>query len=100
MRQHINAHLSAEDIARHCGLSRRQLDRSLAREIGLTVRQAYMEMKFDHACWLMLRTSRTLSQIATDSGFTDAAHFSRQFRLRTGTTPAKWRHTNTLERAD
>lgn len=99
MRQHINGYLSAEDIARHCGLSRRQLDRCLAREIGLTARQAYMEMKFDHACWLMLRTSRTVSQIAADSGFTDAAHFSRQFRLRTGTTPAKWRTANTLNPA-
>lgn len=96
MRQHIHGHLSADDIARYCGLSRRQLDRCLAHEIGLTVRQAYMEMKFDHACWLMLRTSRTLSQIATDSGFTDAAHLSRQFQLRTGTTPAKWRNTNAL----
>lgn len=97
MLQHINGHLSADEIASHCGLSRRQLDRCLAHETGLTVRQAYMEMKFDHACWLMLRTSRTLAQIATDSGFTDAAHFNRQFRRRTGTTPAKWRSTHPLE---
>lgn len=97
MLQHINGHLSADEIASHCGLSRRQLDRCLAHETGLTVRQAYMEMKFDHACWLMLRTSRTLAQIATDSGFADAAHFSRQFRRRTGTTPAKWRSTHPLE---
>lgn len=98
MQQHINGHLSAEEIASRSGLSRRQLDRCLLSETGLTVSQTYTGMKLNYACWLMLRTSRTLAQIAADCGFTDASHFSRHFRRKTGLTPARWRHTNTLNR--
>jgi len=96
MRKNINAHLSADDIAHHCGLSRRQLDRCLFSETGLTTHQFYSEMKFNYACWLMLRTTRTLAQIATDCGYTDTSHFSRHFGRRTGTTPARWRQNNRL----
>ncbi|HFQ7055982.1 GlxA family transcriptional regulator [Citrobacter freundii] len=96
MRQNINHHFSAEHIARLSGLSRRQLDRSLVTQTGMTISQTFIELKMNHACWLMLKTTRTLSQIASDSGFTDVSHLNRHFRLRTGTTPAKWRKENSL----
>lgn len=96
MRKNINAYLSADDIADRCGLSRRQLDRCLFTETGLTTHQFYSEMKFNYACWLMLRTTRTLAQIAADCGFTDTSHFSRHFSRRTGTPPARWRQINRL----
>ena len=94
MRKNISGHLSAEEIARHSGLSRRQLDRCLISETGFTSRQLYSEMKLDYACWLMLRTSRSLQQIAAECGFTDASHFSRHFKRRTGISPARWRLEN------
>lgn len=96
MRKNINSHLSTDDIAEHCGLSRRQLDRCMFNETGLTTHQFYSEIKFNYACWLMLRTTRTLTQVAADCGFTDASHFSRHFSRRTGTTPARWRQVNSL----
>lgn len=94
MRKNISGNLSAEDIARHSGLSRRQLDRCLINETGFTSRQLYSEMKLNYASWLMLRTSRSLQQIAAECGFTDASHFSRHFKRRTGSSPARWRHEN------
>lgn len=100
MRQNISAHLSAEIIAANSGLSRRQLDRIMVSETGLTVRQTFSEIKLDYASWLMLKTSRKLAEIANDSGFTDFSHFSRLFRKRTGLTPAKWRQENRLSRND
>ncbi|HGO4163221.1 TPA: helix-turn-helix domain-containing protein [Serratia marcescens] len=100
MRQNISVHLPAEKIAVHSGLSRRQLDRTMINETGLTVRQTFSEIKLDYACWLLLKTSKKLAEIANESGFTDLSHFSRQFRKRTGLTPTKWRQENRLSRND
>ncbi|MFJ5364798.1 GlxA family transcriptional regulator [Pectobacterium punjabense] len=97
MRQSLTSRLSSEEIAQRSGLSRRQLDRSLQKSIGRTIQQAYMDMKIAQACWLMLRTSRTLSQIATDTGFSDPSHLNRIFRLHLGLTPGKWRQENAFE---
>ena len=97
MRQSLASRLSSEEIAQRSGLSRRQLDRSLQKSIGRTIQQAYMDMKIAQACWLMLRTSRTLSQIATDTGFSDPSHLNRIFRLHLGLTPGKWRQENAFE---
>ncbi|MEL0579980.1 helix-turn-helix domain-containing protein [Pectobacterium punjabense] len=97
MRQSLTSRLSSEEIAQRSGLSRRQLDRSLQKSIGRTIQQAYMDMKIAQVCWLMLRTSRTLSQIATDTGFSDPSHLNRIFRLHLGLTPGKWRQENAFE---
>ncbi|MDG0798991.1 GlxA family transcriptional regulator [Pectobacterium punjabense] len=97
MRQSLTSRLSSEEIAQRSGLSRRQLDRSLQKSIGRTIQQAYMDMKIAQACWLMLRTSRTLSQVATDTGFSDPSHLNRIFRLHLGLTPGKWRQENAFE---
>ena len=96
MRKNINGYLSTDEIARHSGMSRRQLDRCTLNATGFTAHQLYREMKLNYASWLMLRTTRTLAQIATDCGFTDASHLSRHFSRRAGMTPARWRQTNTL----
>lgn len=96
MRENISGHLSPNDIAHHCGLSRRQLDRCMLNETGSTTHQFYREMKLNYACWLMLRTTRTLTQIAADCGFTDTSHLSRHFVRKTGTTPARWRQEHRL----
>ncbi|EMD0828610.1 helix-turn-helix domain-containing protein [Morganella morganii] len=100
MRQNISAHLAAEKIAVHCGLSRRHLDRTMVSETGLTVRQTFSVIKLDYACWLLLKTSKKLAEIANETGFTDLSHFSRQFRKRTGLTPEKWRQENRLSKND
>ncbi|KHS64705.1 GlxA family transcriptional regulator [Pectobacterium brasiliense] len=97
MRQSLASRLTSEDIAQRSGLSRRQLDRALQKRIGRTIQQTYMDMKIAQACWLMLRTSRTLSQIAADTGFSDPSHLSRIFRQHLGMAPGKWRRENAFE---
>ena len=96
MQQNISLYLSAEKISIHCGLSRRQLDRMMISDTGLTVRQKFLEMKINYACWLLLKTSKKITEIANESGFTDLSHFSRHFKTKTGLTPAKWRQENSL----
>jgi AraC-like DNA-binding protein len=39
----------------------------------------------------MLQSTLPLAQIASDCGFSDQAHFSRQFLQLTGESPGSWR---------
>lgn len=38
-----------------------------------------------------LSPKRNLSEIAVQIGFTDLAHFSKQFKLQEGVSPSEWR---------
>lgn len=40
---------------------------------------------------IRLSTKRNLSEIAEQTGFTDLAHFSKQFKLQEGLSPSEWR---------
>jgi AraC-like DNA-binding protein len=44
----------------------------------------------DPAC-----ASRSITEIAFDSGFADVAHFNRAFRKRRACTPGEWRRGGT-----
>jgi AraC-like DNA-binding protein len=86
-----HAHLSAEMVARHLGISARQLHRIFAREgkgVALEVRKARVE----RAQQLLAReTARTVSDVAFACGFDSPATFYRAFRTVTGMTASEWR---------
>ncbi|MGV2068588.1 helix-turn-helix domain-containing protein [Agrobacterium sp. 22-226-1] len=48
-------------------------------------------MRVGAACRLLAQTDRSLAQIAEAVGFSDVAHFSRQFRAAKGITPGNYR---------
>jgi transcriptional regulator GlxA family with amidase domain len=76
------------EIARQIGLSERQLDRLFCRELGAGPGEIYRAMRIDYGHWLLLHTRRTVLEIATMAGFSDGAHFSREFRKRFGVAPS------------
>ena len=43
---------------------------------------------------IMENPQTALGQIASMTGYTDQAHFCKQFRVVTGTSPTKWRKEN------
>jgi AraC-like DNA-binding protein len=45
---------------------------------------------------LMKSSSKALSEIAIDCGFSDQAHMCRQFRRATGVSPNAWRRDNMM----
>ena len=53
-------------------------------------------MRIAEAQRLIMENPHTsLGQIASMTGYTDQAHFCKQFRVVTGTSPTKWRKENT-----
>ena len=50
-----------------------------------------IEKKLDNAKNLLLRTDKTIADVAFESGFENTAHFCRLFKQRTGITPMEYR---------
>lgn len=86
-----NPRLSAEMVARHLGVSVRQLHRIFAREgksVALEVRQARVE----RAQLLLAREPvRLVNDVALACGFDSLATFYRSFRTVSGMTATEWR---------
>lgn len=91
MQQHIDAPLSAAEIARRMGASQRQLERRFQSSIGMAPTLAYKIMRLEYAEFLLRHTEQSVTEIATSTGFCDLSHFIRSFRERLGMTPAAFR---------
>ena len=49
-------------------------------------------MRLEHGHWLLLNSSRTVTQIAHECGFSDGAHFTRWFKKVYGEAPFAFRN--------
>jgi AraC-like DNA-binding protein len=50
-----------------------------------------VRMRLERACYLMVTSAASLSEIALSVGFSDQAHLCRHFRVAFGQSPASWR---------
>lgn len=95
--QHLaNAELGPDDIARALHVSRRSLYNLFA-EAGLRPREFIRNLRLEKACEALAPSSSggdSITAIALDHGFADAAHFSRSFRERFGVSPSGYRGRN------
>lgn len=80
------------ELARHVGLSVRQLERVFAERVGLTPKSHLRIIRFQE----VLRTlrggeeRRTWADLATAHGYYDQAHFIRDFKRFVGVAPSAW----------
>lgn len=85
--------LSIEEICAETGTTRRTLERLFARRTGRPPAAHYLEMRLEAAREQLFYTEHPIAHVAEASGFLSAAHFSRAFRARYGTSPARWRRS-------
>lgn len=91
MQQTMDAPLTIPKIAERLDVSRRQLERHFASALGMSPQAAGRKVRLAQARHLLYSTERTISQIAADTGFSDASHLTRAFRAEFGQTPENWR---------
>ncbi|WP_071074449.1 helix-turn-helix domain-containing protein [Mesorhizobium sp. LCM 4577] len=85
--------LSAEDIARHMGCSRRYLHRAFEGE-GMTLERFVWDRRLERSKEELLspaRASVSISEIAFACGFNSSAHFSRAFKSKYDVSPRELR---------
>lgn len=82
---------SFEELALECGLSQGALLKAFQTTFGTSPHQFLLHGRIERACEQMIRSRKTLQEIARASGFFDQSHFTRAFVKAKGTTPSQWR---------
>jgi len=85
--------LALHDIASAVGRHPTGVAREFRRAVGVSIGERIRDLRFRFATHELLATNTPLSEIASAAGYSDQAHFTREFRKRAGTSPADFRRT-------
>lgn len=77
-------------LAQRLGTSPRSLQRQL-QQVGLGFRQLLAEARYRTAGQWLLHSAVPLAEVGFLGGYADQSHFTREFRRRSGLTPAAYR---------
>ena len=99
MEQHIGQPLALAELARRLDMSVRQLERLFAAETGKSPNAYARQIRIRMASWLLTSSDRTVANIATSCGFSDASHLGREFRKAFGESPNAYRVARPQSRA-
>ena len=91
MRNLIRKGLSASDVMRETGVSQWKLYHVIPTHLGCPIAMYIEKERLKLAGSLMRSTSRSLTDIAEQSGFTDLKHFRRTVKRLTGLPPREYR---------
>lgn len=91
IRQHHCDPIRVADLAQQVGLSERQLQRKFREAFRMSVQEFVLKARLQAAANVLLKSSRSLADIAVEFGFCDQSAFTHQFRKNIGLTPLKFR---------
>ena len=88
---HYKQDLSLEDVAAFEGFSRYYFSRSFKKQTGYSFKDYLCEKRLQVAADLLIRTDKSMKDVAAESGFGSVATFNRVFREKKGCTPTQFR---------
>lgn len=89
----MQQHLSLSTVADHVYVSQWHLSKLLNRETGKNFFELLGSMRIEKAKTLLKTPGMQIQDIAEQTGYTDVAHFSRNFKKYTGQTPGEYRNS-------
>jgi len=93
MQQSLDTPPTVAALATRLKVSRRKLERHFSDAIGLTPSAAGRAIRLSQVELLLARSARSVTQIAQETGFSDASHLIRIFSANYGVTPEVWRQS-------
>jgi transcriptional regulator GlxA family with amidase domain len=88
--QDISRQWKVNEIAKALSMSSRSLQRLLSK-MGLTFSQLVRLLRIHESCRLLGETDIPVTMVGFCTGFSDGAHFSRDFRMSMGMSPSEYR---------
>ena len=80
-----------EKLSREMGLSRVQLYRKVQTLLDMNVMDYLTEIRLKRAKYLLRETTKSMAEIAVETGFSSAAYFTTFFKQHTQKTPSEYR---------
>ncbi len=91
MEANIEEPLTTHELAEHLGISRRQLERLFKKYLQTVPSRYYLDLRLQRSRQLLRDSDRPAGEIALQTGFSSAAHFSTAYRNHFGITPREER---------
>ncbi len=89
---HLDEGFSLEGLADIAGFSRYHFHRLFTTIVGESLFHFIQRVRLERAAaWLVINPTKSITEIALDSGFSGPAPFSRAFRGAFGVSPSHWR---------
>jgi AraC-like DNA-binding protein len=93
----VESPLSVKELATKAGYSPAHFSSLFKKVTGQTVEAAIVQARIDKARQLLRQSDLSIGQVAEATGYRDVYFFSRQFKIKTGQTPSKYRATQLEE---
>jgi AraC family transcriptional regulator len=91
LRANIKRRVALKDVARECGISVGYFSHAFRRTLGMTPHKWLIEQRVVLCKEKLRDDGLSLSDVATECGFSDQSHLTRIFRQRVGVSPGAWR---------
>jgi len=86
---------NVDEMADFVGLSRSGFQHLYTKNFGVSVIKDVISGRIEKAKSYLVKTSLTISEIASKCGYKSDFHFMRQFKEQTGFTPTEYRNGST-----
>ncbi len=88
---HYTGQISLDECASLCDFSPSYFSRYFKKNMGITFQEYIKNTRIEHAKWLLITTSHSITEIALQSGFSDIRVFNKLFKETTKMTATQYR---------
>ena len=93
IRDNARMPIQVQDVVDAVAVSRRGLYQKFKRLLGRSVHQEIRRVRIDEIARLLIQTNLSVSQIASQLGFTSQDHIAHYFKQQKGVNPLEYRNT-------
>lgn len=93
IQQNINSEILIADLAKICAFSKNHFSNLFKKHYKMTPKNYIQEEKLKRAAFLLVNTSKSISEIAAELSYYSPAYFTSCFRKHYNVSPSEFRHS-------